>query len=75
MEKPISTTMRNASTKIILNQANDAVGYIIPWTQFDAHEPLAYDPTGQYGEEVSLGEHAAPEVCGGVEDLYALSVE
>ncbi len=74
LEKPVSTTMRDAPTKIILNQANDAVGYIIPWAQFDQEAPYAYDPEGQYGEQNSIGANAAPEVTGAVQDLYALDV-
>ena len=70
---PISSLIRDATTKIIVNNGNDALGYIIPATQFDAHEPFAYEPEGQYGEEVSIGPHAGPEIADAYVDLAALS--
>lgn len=75
-ETPISTLVdrEGLQTKIVLNNANDAVGYIIPEAQFDMVAPYAYDPeSGQYGEQNSLGHNAGPEVVDAVASLYSLT--
>jgi hypothetical protein len=75
-ETPVSTLVARPGllTKIVLNNANDAVGYIIPEAQFDMVAPYAYDPdSGQYGEQNSLGHHAGPEVVDAIAALYALT--
>ncbi len=74
-ETPLLAVERPATTRIVVNQANDAVGYLIPHTQWDTERPYAYDPTGQYGEQNSLGPTAAGEVVGAVRRLYELVVE
>ena len=47
-------------THIAINNANDALGYIIPKSQFDRDEPRAYEENGQYGEQNSTGPEMAP---------------
>ncbi len=68
-------TARPATTRIVLNQGNDAVGYLIPHRQWDTEPPFAYDPEGQYGEQNSLGPTAAGEVLDAVQRLYELVVD
>lgn len=58
------------STPVVMNQANDAIGYIIPETQWDRLPPRAYVEEGQYGEGVSLGSHVARELFDAVTELY-----
>jgi hypothetical protein len=72
-EVPLLSVPRSAKTRIVVNQANDAVGYLIPHTQWDTEAPRAYG--GQYGEQNSLGPTAAGEVVSGVHRLYGLRVE
>lgn len=71
-ETPVMASMPDAPLRAILNNANDALGYIIPKTQFDMESPFAYDPKGQYGEENSVGEHAGPRITGAVAEMYGL---
>jgi hypothetical protein len=76
IETPLTTLMRDTSTKILLNNSNDSIGYIIPRAQFDFEEPYAYDPDeGQYGEVNSIGPLAAPELSNGVRALYSLTLK
>lgn len=58
---PLSGLLPTASTKIIINNANDALGYIIPKPQWDTKKPYAYGETSspQYGEENSVGHDMA----------------
>lgn len=75
-ETPLSKEMpETGRRKIIINQANDALGYIIPKRQFDAEAPFAYRPDGQYGEQNSLGPDTAPKVNQAVRDMYQLEHE
>lgn len=69
-EPAFSGLGRAAPTRVVLNNANDAVGYVIPSSQWDMDEPFAYDPSGQYGEQNSLGSGTAPAL---VEALRALA--
>jgi hypothetical protein len=72
-EVPLLSVTRPATTRIVVNQANDATGYLIPLTQWDTESPRAYG--GQYGEQNSLGPTAAGEVVSGVHRLYDLDLE
>lgn len=47
------------TTSVLINQANDAVGYIVPRSQWDRLPPHTYGDDAQYGEGVSLGSHVA----------------
>jgi hypothetical protein len=70
-ELPIQATVPDRGARAIINQANDALGYIIPKTQFDLSAPHAYDPEGQYGERNSLGPEIAGELRRAIDVLYA----
>jgi len=46
---------------LMVNLANDAIGYIIPKSEWDNEAPWIYDETEEtYGEVVSLGPNTAP---------------
>ena len=70
-EAPLLAVMPAAPFRAILNNANDAIGYIIPKPQFDRAAPRAYKPNGQYGEENSLGYDAARLLLDAVRAMYA----
>ena len=61
-----------ATTRFVINNANDALGYIIPKPQWDTKKPFAYDRTDspQYGEENSVGHDMAPTIVSAYEALY-----
>jgi hypothetical protein len=59
-ETPIQAFLPKGSIKVLVNNANDEIGYIIPKTQFDETPPRAYEPDGQYGEGNSAGYETAP---------------
>ncbi|UQA57703.1 hypothetical protein [Polyangium aurulentum] len=69
-ETPIQSFLPEGSIKVMVNNANDALGYMIPTPQFDESEPHAYEPDGQYGEENSTGYLTAPLVTGEFERMY-----
>ncbi|MEQ8275751.1 MAG: hypothetical protein RMA76_34420 [Deltaproteobacteria bacterium] len=68
-EPPLVTLMPEGRTRAIVNQGNDALGYIIPKVQFDFDEPFAYGRR-QYGEVNSLGPDIAPSLAEGIQRLY-----
>ena len=72
-ETPLLAVARPAKTRIVVNQANDAVGYLIPQRQWDVEAPRAYEEGGQYGEQNSLGHTAAAEVVDAVIAAYDLA--
>jgi hypothetical protein len=74
IEVPYASVMRDAKTKVLLNNANDSIGYIVPMPQWDMEQPHAYVPDGQYGEENSIGPLVAPELSRGVQALYDLNL-
>lgn len=71
---PLQGLVPGQGPKIVINQANDALGYIIPESQWDAVEPHAYKPGGQYGEQNSLGPLTFPTLHQAVKRLYELNV-
>lgn len=71
-EPALSGLVRAAPVSVVLNNANDAVGYVIPAPQWDVDEPFAYDPDGQYGEQNSLGSGTAPALVEALRALAAL---
>jgi hypothetical protein len=76
LETPLQATMAAHSAApmvALINNANDALGYIIPKPQFDFTGERAYDEDGQYGEQNSVGEDAAPTITGAVIDMYSLA--
>jgi hypothetical protein len=62
----------SATMKISINNANDALGYIIPKPQWDTKPPYAYGrkDSPQYGEENSVGYDIAPTVIDAFQKLY-----
>jgi len=74
-ERPILSTMRQVSFPVVINNANDAIGYIIPKPQYDVTSPRAYEEGGQYGEQNSLGADTAPVVTEAAAALTTMTVE
>lgn len=73
-EDPIQNAMPTDRIKIIFNQCNDSLGYVIPKSQYDAVEPFAYEDDGQYGEVNSLGYDSAPSIIGAIWEMYDLKL-
>lgn len=67
-----ASELPSGTTRIVVNQANDAIGYVIPKSQWDRLPPRAYVQTGQYGEGVSLGSHVERDLHEAVIELEAL---
>lgn len=72
-EPAMSGLVRDAPVPVVLNNAGDALGYIIPAPQWDVDEPFAYHPEGQYGEQNSLGSQTAPALVDALRALAALT--
>ncbi|MEC9465396.1 MAG: hypothetical protein VX834_06410 [Myxococcota bacterium] len=72
LEPALSSLLREDAIRIVVNQANDSLGYIIPQAQFDVEAPHAYEEDGQYGEENSLGYKAGPELFEAVQRMLEL---
>ena len=54
----------------MVNLANDAIGYIIPKSEWDDEFPWLYgSPEETYGEVVSLGEETGPIIHREIIDL------
>jgi hypothetical protein len=70
----VQSLMPRDTIRAIMNQSNDAIGYIIPQTQWDRLPPYAYTEDAQYGEGVSLGSHMADALHDEVVRMYALRV-
>lgn len=68
---PLRTAMRGR-VNMMVNLANDAIGYLIPKSQWDARRPYLYGAKEQtYGEIVSAGPDAARLVHGALMELFA----
>lgn len=61
-ETPIQAMLPQGSVKMIINNANDFLGYIIPLPQWDLVAPWTYGDQ-QYGEENSSGHETAPIIA------------
>jgi hypothetical protein len=72
-ETPLMALVPEGRMPVILNNANDALGYILPKPQFDWDPPYAYEPEGQYGEENSLGPETGPTLTRAMAALYDLT--
>jgi len=61
-ETPLQAVLPPGVMPVIVNNANDALGYILPLTQFDEVPPFAYgeEEEAQYGEQNSLGNLMGP---------------
>jgi len=71
-ETPIQASLPKGQIKMIINNANDAIGYIIPLPQWDAVPPFDYDPKDdQYGEENSSGYQTAGILTGEFVKMYS----
>ena len=75
LETPVSTEVEAGRFAVPLNNAGDALGYIIPKAQFDREPPRAYKDNGQYGEENSTGPNAAPVITEAARALFSMPVE
>ena len=61
---PLRSRMRG-EVNLIVNLANDSIGYIIPKTQWDVEPPYAYGlDSPPYGEVNSIGPETAPIIHG-----------
>lgn len=61
MESPAWRKLMNGKVDFVFGLANDAVGYIVPKTQWDESAPHPYGlDESQYGEGNSLGPDTAP---------------
>ncbi|MDI1475223.1 hypothetical protein [Polyangium sp. y55x31] len=70
-ETPIQAILPKDSIKVMVNNANDAVGYIVPLPQWDALPPFDYgDNDDAYGEENSSGYQAAPTITSEFGKMY-----
>jgi len=74
--EPIETPpLRSAMTgrvNMMVNLANDAIGYIIPKSEWDASSPYLYGSAEKsYGEVVSAGPDTARLVHGALMELFA----
>lgn len=62
-EVPPLRSQFDGRVNLMVNLANDAIGYIIPKSEWDSEEPWIYDYKEEtYGEAVSLGANTAPAV-------------
>ncbi|AKT44123.1 hypothetical protein [Chondromyces crocatus] len=59
-ETPIQAVLPAGVVPVMVNNANDALGYILPQAQFDEAAPFAYKENGQYGEQNSVGYTMGP---------------
>ncbi|MGE3507894.1 MAG: hypothetical protein AB7N65_03315 [Vicinamibacterales bacterium] len=61
VEVPPLRDLMPGRVKFVFGLANDAIGYIIPKSEWDDRAPWLYDATHRlYGEQVSLGPETAP---------------
>lgn len=63
-ETPLMAHLPGGVVPVIINNANDSLGYILPKTQWDQNKPFAYGETEspQYGEQNSLGADTAARI-------------
>lgn len=73
IDPPLSSLLPDAPFKVVLNQANDAIGYLIPKAQWDVKDPRAFG--GQYGEENSTGPDSAALVFKAASELMSLELK
>jgi len=70
-ETPVQAFLPKESIKVMVNNANDAIGYIIPLPQWDAVPPYDYgDEDNEYGEENSSGFQAGPTITSEFGKMY-----
>ena len=62
-EVPYLRSQYSEKINLMVNLANDSIGYIIPKSEWDNEAPWIYGETEEtYGEVVSLGPNTAPEI-------------
>ena len=62
-EVPYLRSKYSEKLNLMVNLANDSIGYIIPKSEWDNEAPWIYGETEEtYGEVVSLGPNTAPEI-------------
>ena len=62
-EVPYLRSQYSEKLNLMVNLANDSIGYIIPKSEWDNEAPWIYGETEEtYGEVVSLGPSTAPEI-------------
>jgi hypothetical protein len=71
LETPIQAVLPPGVMPVVVNNANDALGYILPQAQFDEAPPFAYDPEGQYGEQNSVGYTMGPAITEEFAAMYS----
>ena len=70
-ETALSSLVPPGHLPVVINQANDSLGYLIPRAQFDRAPPYAYRPNGQYGEQNSIGPAAPQGLVDGLQSLFS----
>ncbi|MRG95566.1 hypothetical protein [Polyangium spumosum] len=71
-EVPVQSVLPEGSIKVMVNNANDAIGYVIPLPQWDQVPPYDYvADDDQYGEENSSGYQAGPIITQEFVKMYA----
>ena len=62
-EVPYLRSQYSDKLNLMVNLANDSIGYIIPKSEWDNDAPWIYGETEEtYGEVVSLGPNTAPKI-------------
>jgi hypothetical protein len=71
VETPALRSRMSGRVNMMVNLANDALGYIIPRSQWDAEAPFLYDSEEEtYGEIVSAGPDTARIVHGNLLEVF-----
>lgn len=73
---PLQDHIPSGTIKAIINNGNDAVGYIIPETQWDQEPPYTYNNGTEppYGEGVSLGHTTARQIDTALSDMFSMEL-
>ena len=71
-EPAFQTLVPPAAVQLVLNNANDAIGYILPRPQWDSKAPRSYQDEGQYGEQNSVGPDTSLGIMDGLKRMTAL---
>ena len=76
IEVPPIYDVLTGRVNLMVNLANDAIGYIIPKSEWDDEAPWIYGESEEtYGEVVSLGEETGPTIHREIMDLLAEAIE
>ena len=70
IEQPSLRSLMHGEVNLMVNLANDAIGYIIPYSQWDDSAPWLYGASSEtYGEVVSVGPQTAPSIYRALRDM------